>query len=644
MIEKMHFVNIAGPIKNFENFIIQNIAPYEIQLVNALGIYETVKGIRRFEDINPYQGLIGKVRKLGEVAGVAFEYDESAPITLTPTYTIEPEIDGYERQLETIQHISHSLKEDLAEKKQLRKQIIPIQNLEVQVEKFFDFDYMKFRFGVIPAESFEKVMDYVREMEVIVYEISREEDQVYMMYFMPRSMRASIDSFFASLYFKRIRLSDDIHGMPHEALRQLNEEIEELTERIDELDKQARDYVNRHIKRLDELYTYVVQLDAIFDVRYSAVRTEETFYLTGWIPETKLKDFVTAVDTWPTVTCVIEKDEDIKNSVPPTKLHNHKLLQPFESLVRMYGTPSYNEVDPTLYVAITYLLLFGGMFGDVGQGLVIALLGYGLYEKTNNSFGILLTYLGGVSIIFGFIYGSVFGNEEILTEIFGYTPINPMEIKMEILMVTIAFGVVLILIAMIINIRNCYKQHNIGKLLFDRNGVAGMIFYLAVLGIALATVQNITINPAMIVILVVGPMIVIFLAHPLTNLLEGREHILPKDKSGFFIEAIFELIETLLAFLSNTISFMRIGAFALNHVGFFLAFHMLSDIVGQSTGTVGSVIVMIIGNILIIALEGLIVGIQGMRLEYYELFSRFFDGNGYDFKPFKIKNMKDGSL
>jgi V/A-type H+-transporting ATPase subunit I len=95
-------------------------------------------------------------------------------------------------------------------------------------------------------------------------------------------------------------------------------------------------------------------------------------------------------------------------------------------------------------------------------------------------------------------------------------------------------------------------------------------------------------------------------------------------------------VETVLAILSNTISFMRVGAFALNHVGFFMAFRMLSDLVGGS----GSVFVMIFGNVLIIILEGLIVGIQGLRLEYYELFSRFFKGDGEVFTPFYITNEK----
>lgn len=637
----MHFVNIAGPIKILDTFVIQNVVPHEIQLVNAYNILDSVKGISKFTDVNPYQGLVEKVKLLGEVAGVTFEYDENAPVTIMPTYLLEPEIDGYERQLETIRHISEMLREDLDYKTQLRRQIIPIQNLEIEVDKLFEFDYMKFRFGSMPKDSFEKLFDYIAELDVIVYEVSSDEDNIFLVYFTPRSQQENIDSLFASIYFKRIRLSDDIHGYPKEALAQLNEEIEELTSRIVELEEQMKTYVQTHIHRIQELYTFVAQLDSVFDVRKLAVRSKEAFYLTGWIAGDELDALTEDIALEPSVTCIIEEDDAIKSSKPPTKLKNPRIFKPFESLIKMYGTPSYNEFDPTVFIAIVYLLLFGSMFGDVGQGIVISFIGFLIYKKSKSSLGKIMIYLGGSSFLFGFVYGSVFGDEHILSEMLGYKPINPMEVTMEILLVTVGCGVVLILIAMGISIKNSYNQHKIGKLLFDRNGVAGLVFYLTVLGIVLASVMKVKVSPLLVIFFIIAPLILIFLAHPLTNLIEGKKRFLPKDKGGFFIESIFELIETLLAFLSNTVSFMRVGAFALNHVGFFLAFHMLSDMVTESVGSAGGVMVMILGNIVIIMLEGLIVGIQGMRLAYYELFSRFYEGDGVDFKPFSIKKSEN---
>lgn len=636
MVEKMHFVNIAGPIKDMDTFVIQNVVPHEIQLINAYNILDTVKGIRRFEEPNPYKPLLDKVRKLGQVADIHFDYDENAPVTIMPVNQLEPEIDGYERQLATITHISDSLKEELAYKLQLKKQIEPIQNLEVEVQNFFDFEYMKFRFGSMPKDSFDKLSGYVEELDVIVYEISREGDEVYIIYLTPRSKRWNIDSLFASMYFKRIRISNDIHGFPKDALAQLNEEIEDLSSRVEELDRESRAYVQKNIKRLDELFTFVVQLNSVFDVRNLAVRSNDAFYLNGWIPDSRLTEFRAQVDQIKNVTLLVEAEEAVPLSEPPTKLKNPKFFKPFEGLIKMYGIPSYDEFDPTIFIAITYLLFFGMMFGDVGQGLTISLIGWLLYKKSGNQLGMMAVWLGVSSTIFGFVYGSVFGNEEIIEETFGYHPINPMDIMMEILVITVIFGIFLIIAAMLINMKNIYAKENYGKLLTDRNGIAGLVFYLAVLAAILATVYNVKVSPILVILFIIAPLIVIFMGHPLANYINHKKEIFPEDKGGFIIESVFELIETLLAFLSNTISFLRVGAFALNHVGFFLAFHMLSDIVGESSGTLGSVLVMIFGNVLIIVLEGLIVGIQGMRLTYYELFSRFFEGNGKEFRPFKI--------
>ncbi len=640
MVEKMHFVNIAGPIGLMDTFVIQNIVAHEIELIDAGSVLSSVKGIRRFQEPNPYKKLVEKVRMLGQVADIDFYYEEDAPVTMTPTALIEPEIDGYERQIETIVHISDSLKSELSGKVQLRNQIEPMKNLQVEVQSFFDFDYMKFRFGFMPIDSFEKIFVYIEEMDCILYEISRNEEFVYVIYFMPRSKKQDIDNLFASMFFKRIWISSDIKGYPKDALEQLNNEIDEMTKRIEELDQQSKAYIEANIKRLDELYTYVVQLDRIFEVRDIAMRSDGAFYLMGWLPDSQLAAFEMDVDKQPGITCVIEDDETVSDRTPPTKLKNPKFFEPFEALVKMYGVPSYNEVDPTIFIGITYMVFFGIMFGDVGQGLIISTFGAFLYKKSGNLLGKMAIYLGASAAFSGLIYGSLFGNEEVLGELFHYTPVKPMSVMMEMLVATVVMGVLLIIAVMAINIKNIYITEDIGRLLTDRNGIAGLVFYLAALLGVVTAYFELGISPILILILLIAPMIVILLGHPLSNMINHKSEIFPKDKVGFIIEAVFELIETLLSFLSNTISFLRIGAFALNHVGFFLAFDMLSEIVAESAGAAGSIVVMIFGNLLIIVLEGLIVGIQGMRLTYYELFSRFFIGDGSEFKPFVIKNLE----
>ena len=120
-------------------------------------------------------------------------------------------------------------------------------------------------------------------------------------------------------------------------------------------------------------------------------------------------------------------------------------------------------------------------------------------------------------------------------------------------------------------------------------------------------------------------LVCMYLCEPLSKLIKGRKHWLPKD-GMFYVESVFELFEVVLSYMTNTISFLRIGAFAIVHVGMMMVVAVLSE-----GGGVGGAIVNILGNILVMGLEGLIVGIQVLRLEYYEMFSRYFDGQGREF-------------
>ena len=157
-----------------------------------------------------------------------------------------------------------------------------------------------------------------------------------------------------------------------------------------------------------------------------------------------------------------------------------------------------------------------------------------------------------------------------------------------------------------------------------------MVFYLVIIGSAVGFLLNgkLWTSAGIVAVLIIVPFLLIFFKKPLENILNKRK-AMPEEKGGFFVETIFEMVDMLLSFASNTISFVRLSAFAINHVGLSMAFLILSDM----TGGVGKVIIMIVGNVLIIGLEGLIVGIQGLRLVYYELFSRFYSGDGIPYTP-----------
>ena len=298
--------------------------------------------------------------------------------------------------------------------------------------------------------------------------------------------------------------------------------------------------------------------------------------------------------------------------------------------IKMYGLPAYNEIDPTFFVAITYSLIFGIMFGDVGQGLCLVIGGALLSKFKKMNIAAILASAGIFSTIFGFMYGSFFGFEDVIPHLW----LNPMQNIMTILLTAVAFGVVLNIIAMIMNIINGFKSSDVEKIYFDTNGIAGLIFYSAVIAcVALAFTGHTMPATVILIIFFAIPLLLIFFKEPLTRVVEKKSKIFPDNKGMFFVESFFELFEVLLSYVTNTISFLRVGAFAISHAAMMGVVLLFAH---AATGN-PNILVLILGNLFVAGMEGLVVGIQVLRLEYYEMFSRFYKGNGKEFKPYKNK-------
>ena len=197
---------------------------------------------------------------------------------------------------------------------------------------------------------------------------------------------------------------------------------------------------------------------------------------------------------------------------------------------------------------------------------------------------------------------------------------------------TVAIGGFIIILGMILNIINAWKNRRIGDMIFGHNGIAGLLFYASAIVLVLDLfVGAINLPAAVPVTVMIVSILAVYLNEPLGKLVEGKKDWLPKD-GIFYVQSFFELVEVVLSYFSNTISFLRIGAFAIVHVGMMMAVSVLA-----TGGTVKMIIVSVLGNILVMVLEGIVVAIQVLRLEYYEMFSRYFTGNGKPFTSLKNK-------
>lgn len=638
MIEKMKFLSITGPKADIDRMTETYLSKYEIHLENALSELTEVANLSPFLEINPYKEALSTIDSFYE--------------QLEDPSQISPELMDIEKAIKTVRAVQDGFRRLEEEKSRLQSEhaeildplkiIRPFKNLNFDVSEILNFKYIHYRFGRIEKQYLQKFEKYIYDnLDTLFIKCGEDEMYVYGVYFVPEHQAHKVHAVYSSMHFERIFIPNEYHGTAAEAFEKLDTRHREIHKALDANKEASRKFLQDNSTKIVSAKAALDACSSSFDIRKLAACTPgdtNTFYiLCGWMTEKDALAFQKDIQNDEKIFCLMEDQKAPATQKPPTKLRNPKLFKPFEMYVKMYGLPAYNEMDPTWFVAITYSFIFGAMFGDVGQGLVLFLGGLFLYKTKKMDLAGIISCAGVFSVFFGFMYGSFFGFEDVLKAIW----LKPMNQMMDVplvgrlnavFVIAIGFGMFIILICMVFNIINSIRRGDTEKTWFDSNAVAGLVFYGSIVLTIGLFISGKKLPAAAILVIMFGiPLLLMFLKEPLTNLVEKKSEILPEQKGMFFVQSFFELFEVLLSYLSNTLSFLRIGAFAVSHAAMMEVVLMLA---GATNGGNPNWIVVVLGNIFVCAMEGLIVGIQVLRLEYYEIFSRFYAGNGREFKPF----------
>ena len=631
MIEKMKFLSITGPKRDFDRIVNEYLTKYDIHLENALTELSTVHSLRPFVETNPYRE---QLEKSEELITLLDGKDTIKQEFIVPSEAAEI-INNLYLKLADFDIEKKKLTSDLDHLDELLLQIEHFKSLEFDLKKLIDFKFIKFRFGKVPHEHYNKFIKYVYEnLDTYFVECDRDREYIWGVYFAPSASVHRIDAIYSALHYERIFLPNSYEGSPQYSYSSIMERKAEINKQLSEIAAKVKQILKENAQDLLLARSTLLLFSKNFDVRKLAAITKEKgnhevfFILCGWIEEKYSQDFMRDIAQEANLYCTMSEDQEAATMKPPTKLRNPRLFRPFEMFIEMYGLPAYNEIDPTSFVAITYSLIFGIMFGDVGQGLILAIGGALLAKFKKIKLAAIISIAGVFSTIFGFVYGSVFGFEDILEPLW----VSPMENVMTVLLTAVGFGVILILIAMFINIINGFKAKEYGKVFFDTNGFPGLVFYGATITCILLVATGYALPATIILVIFFAvPLLLMFFKEPLTHYIEKRSQIFPNNKGMFLVESFFELFEVLLSYVTNTISFLRVGAFALSHAAMMGVVMLLA---GAHTDN-PNIIALVLGNIFVVGMEGLIVAIQVLRLEYYEMFSRFYKGTGKEFKPYR---------
>lgn len=642
MIEKMKFLSITGPREDIDRVVDTYLSRYEIHLENALSELKTVKNLRPYIEANPYKEQLASARNLmerfsGTLPKIPANRGESLPGIKEAASFVEQ----LNEELKELTQKREELAVQIQALKQSKDRVAPFTELNYSLREILGFKFIKFRFGRVTREYYDKINNYVYDtIDTVMFKCLEDPEYVWIVYFVPDKLSEKIDAIYASMHFERVFLPDEYEGTPLEAEHVLADRIQALEAQEREAQETVKTILEEKKEELTGAWIRLERFGVNFDVRKLAACTmhaSNNFYiLCGWMTERDARAFRKEIEEDADTFCILEDNRGNITSTPPTKMKNPGLFKPFEMYVEMYGLPSYNEIDPTVLIGITYSVLFGFMFGDAGQGLCLLIGGFLLYRLKKVRLAGIISCCGFFSVIFGLLFGSIFGFEDIIDALW----LRPQEAMTDlpfigrlntVFVVAIAIGMGIILLCMILNIINSVRAHDTEKIWFDTNGAAGLVFYAALASVIVLYMSG---NPlpatAVLVVMFLIPLAVMFFKEPLTAMVEKKAKKLHGGVGMFITQGIFELFEVLLSYFSNTLSFVRVGAFAVSHVAMMQVVLMLA---GAEAGDPNWGVI-IGGNLFVCGMEGLIVGIQVLRLEYYELFSRFYRGSGRAFEPY----------
>jgi len=515
------------------------------------------------------------------------------------------------------------------------------------------------RLAISHVKSFE---DELKGLPALHLMLGQQDGAAHCLLLSMKRDRDQIERILAGVGWTRIELPKETLSAGKGLFQELSNKLQALAAEQKKLQGQITELVKKEAAHLKSLWVSLRVNELCARIQTSFKSSSRTVIFVGWLVSSKKERLSAKIMEASEGRCYLEwheagSDEVVGNDIP-VEFNNPKALAPFQMLVSNFGIPRYGTIDPTPFVMPVYLAMFGLMFADAGQGLVLTLLGaLGAWRLKQNAAkqGLynlcwLIIWCGCSAMVFGVLFGSYFGTAPVKPLWFDFHGIvaghadtgSVINDVYDILSITIYFGIFVITMGLLFNWINLIRGRNWMELLFDKGGLFGGWIYGGGVYIAAYMVGHDykEFPPGGTLFLLVGlPALLLFIKEPYHYFRHGRGHGDDKPNLVFMLltslmEWIVELLEIFSGYLSNTLSFMRVAGLGIAHVCLMISFFTLAEM----TSGIFSVLILIVGNIMVIGLEGLSAGIQALRLNYYEFFTKFFHGTGKLYTPVSLNS------
>ncbi len=543
---------------------------------------------------------------------------------------VKAKMQQYSQDVKDLEDRSDAIKSNIERFKLLQREVEALSPLDIKVDDIRSMKHVKIIVGSIPEDNLSRLKMALFRIPFIIVPIHQYDDKVLIFAASATQDEAILNRALESALLEKLELPDELDGSPQEMMKTLDKDLAQAKKDLDKLNAEKRAYAKKHQTDLAKLWQKVTYEAAVMQAISQFSIHEDTYLISGWAPTEDVDEVVRTVKKVAKEKTDVEViNASVKEPQTPTLLNNPGFLKPFQGLITIFGLPAYGKVDPTLFVGLTYILMFGMMFGDLGHGFLLFLAGlYLFFRKGTRQYAPILLAASVSSMIFGLLFGSFFGKEGIIPQLWT----SPLTNVMTILIVAVAGGAAILNIGFILHMVSAGRSKDWSGLLFNENGLAGMALYWILIGGGVLLILGKKIPIPIWLLAIAIPAVLILMQEPLGRLIEGKHPLFEGGLANYLALSFFSLFEALLGYFTNSISFVRLGAFAVAHA----ALGQVIFIMANLSKGVGHWLILVIGTVIIVGFEGMVVAIQALRLEYYEFFDKFYAGSGHPYKPFRL--------
>jgi V/A-type H+-transporting ATPase subunit I len=543
---------------------------------------------------------------------------------------IESEVSETETRLDERLSKLEKLRSELKNLRTTKDGLLILQKHGLRPDGLGDFDNIFVRAGFLNRTFSAKLGKYVEGTSVRFSEWHEKREDDFVVVLGLNQDKAYAEDTLTRLNFAPLILPGDVNPDLVQALEQNEVSTCRVQQEINDLEHDVRGICEAFQKKAIDFDPVVGRALAVENARGTFSRTETLSLVHGWIPSNCQESLAAAVQASTNGAAFLKFEDPKLDEQAPVQISNRSIAGSFELFTRLRGTPQYGEIDPTPIVTLLFTIMYGMMFGDIGQGVVLLAVGVilsrlqrgfmGIPSRAMGKLGGILASCGISAIFFGTLYGEFF-----LSEAFHPIFVNPMQSQTTMIVVALLFGVVQLGLGLVLKIVNLLRTgariaaaFGGVRLVYYVTGVALAVKYASSLSFSVFT-ENLWLTVTALVCL-----IVVFFSPSIEAVL--------RHEAGFgahIMNGASEFIETFLSYLTNSISYVRLAAFAIAHSALGLSALILAALIGYWPG-------FIFMNFLALTIEALGVFIQCMRLTYYEFFTKFYSGTGSAYRPFSL--------